>query len=238
MKTLKLIFTIIIIIISIVQRIYTHIPEKNSVPREYSVAAILLFLFMVLISLVPVLNLLYYYIRIFWSMCSVLNMVFFMVSWYAAHIFSKCLWNNVIIFIIIIIIIILSDFNYIWHFLDRFSKGSEMPNCRTVAWVRTDGQTDRRGAANSRFSKFRELVLLDKSTITLQTSCFQTTRNFLICVCVHLTPATDGQPPHSACCLHSPRPLLNRNNSTAVPSSSRNVAHNTRSLNTLLAKHS
>ena len=29
------------------QGIYTHIPETNYVPREYSVAAILLFLFMV-----------------------------------------------------------------------------------------------------------------------------------------------------------------------------------------------
>ena len=36
------------------QGIYTHIPETNCVPREYSVAAILLFLFMVLISLVSV----------------------------------------------------------------------------------------------------------------------------------------------------------------------------------------
>ena len=42
------------------QGIYTYIPETNYVPREYSVAAILLLLFMVLISLVPVLNLLYF----------------------------------------------------------------------------------------------------------------------------------------------------------------------------------
>ena len=32
------------------QGIYTHIPETNYVPREYSVAAMLLLLFMVLIS--------------------------------------------------------------------------------------------------------------------------------------------------------------------------------------------
>ena len=38
------------------QGIYTHIPETNYVPTEYGVAAILLFLFMVLISLVSVLN--------------------------------------------------------------------------------------------------------------------------------------------------------------------------------------
>ena len=49
---------IIIIIISFMQGIYTYIPETNCVPREYSVAAILLLLFMVLISLVSVLNLL------------------------------------------------------------------------------------------------------------------------------------------------------------------------------------
>ena len=42
------------------QGIYTYIPETNYVPREYSVAAILLLLSMVLISLVSVLNLLYF----------------------------------------------------------------------------------------------------------------------------------------------------------------------------------
>jgi len=48
------IIIIIIIIISFMQDIYTYIPETNYVPREYSVAAILLLLFMVLISLVSV----------------------------------------------------------------------------------------------------------------------------------------------------------------------------------------
>jgi len=43
------IIIIIIIIISFMQCIYTCIPKKNYVPREYSVAAILLLLFMVLI---------------------------------------------------------------------------------------------------------------------------------------------------------------------------------------------
>ena len=41
------------------QAIYNYIPETNYVPREYSVAAILLLLFMVFISLVSVLNLLF-----------------------------------------------------------------------------------------------------------------------------------------------------------------------------------
>ena len=49
---------IIIIIISFMQGIYTYIPETNYIPRKYSVVAVLLLLFMVLISLVSVLNLL------------------------------------------------------------------------------------------------------------------------------------------------------------------------------------
>ena len=48
------------------QGIYTHILETNYVPREYGVAAILLLLFMVLISLVSVLNLLYFYISTYY----------------------------------------------------------------------------------------------------------------------------------------------------------------------------
>ena len=57
--------------------IYTYIPETSYVPPEYSVAAILLLLFMVLVSLVPVLNLLYFYISTFRSMCAVPNMAVF-----------------------------------------------------------------------------------------------------------------------------------------------------------------
>ena len=56
---------------------YTYIPEANYVPREYSVAAILLLLFMVLISFLSVLNLLYFYISTFRSMCAVPNMAVF-----------------------------------------------------------------------------------------------------------------------------------------------------------------
>ena len=48
--------------------IYTYIPETNYVPMEYTVVAILLLLFMVLISLVSVLNLLCFYISTFRSM--------------------------------------------------------------------------------------------------------------------------------------------------------------------------
>ena len=47
----------------------TYIPQTNYVPTEYSVAAILLLLFMVLITLVSVLNLLYFHISTFRSVC-------------------------------------------------------------------------------------------------------------------------------------------------------------------------
>ena len=59
------------------QGIYTYIPETNYDPSEYSVVAILLLLFMVLISLVSVLNLLYFYISTFRSMCAVPDMAVF-----------------------------------------------------------------------------------------------------------------------------------------------------------------
>jgi hypothetical protein len=63
---------IIIIIISFMQGIYTYIPEKK-VPREYIVAAIVLLLFMVPISLVSTLALLCFYVSTFRSMCAVPN---------------------------------------------------------------------------------------------------------------------------------------------------------------------
>jgi hypothetical protein len=48
---------IIIIIISFMQGIYPYIPETNPVPKQHNVTAILSLLFMVPISLVPVLTL-------------------------------------------------------------------------------------------------------------------------------------------------------------------------------------
>ena len=80
-----IIIIIIIIIISFMQGIYTSIPETNSVPREYRVAAILLLLVVVFISLVSVLNLLYFYISTFRSMCAVPSMAVFcssLTSWF------------------------------------------------------------------------------------------------------------------------------------------------------------
>ena len=80
-----IIIIIINIIISFMQGINTYIPETNYVPREYGVAAILLLLFMVFISLVSVLNLLYFYISTFRSMCAVPNKAVFcssLTSWF------------------------------------------------------------------------------------------------------------------------------------------------------------
>ena len=80
---------IIVVVISFMQGIYTYILETSSIPRGYSVAAILLLLFLVLISLAPVLNLLYFYIGTFRSMCAVPNIaVFFIVPW--LHVFLVC----------------------------------------------------------------------------------------------------------------------------------------------------
>jgi len=83
------------------QGIYTYIPETKYVPTEYSVAAILLLLFMVLVSLVPVFNLLYFYISTFRSMCAVPNMAVFCSS------LTSYFPGMLLIIIIIIIIIIL-----------------------------------------------------------------------------------------------------------------------------------
>ena len=81
--TMMIIITIIVII-SLMQGIYTYIPEPYYVPREYSVAVILLLLLVVVISLVPVLNLLYFYISTFRSKCAVPNMAVFLTSCFPA----------------------------------------------------------------------------------------------------------------------------------------------------------
>jgi hypothetical protein len=57
------------------QGIYTYIPEKNHVSREYSVAAILLLLFMLHTSLAPVLNLLHFYISTFRSVIIIIIII-------------------------------------------------------------------------------------------------------------------------------------------------------------------
>jgi hypothetical protein len=61
------------------------IPETNNVPKEHNVAAILSLLFMVPISLVLALTLMYFYISTFRNMCAVPNMALFcssLTSWF------------------------------------------------------------------------------------------------------------------------------------------------------------
>jgi hypothetical protein len=57
------------------QGIYTYIPEKKHVCKEYNVAAILSLLFMAPISLVPALVLMCFYISILRSMFAVPNII-------------------------------------------------------------------------------------------------------------------------------------------------------------------
>jgi len=57
--------------------IYTSISATNHVRSEHRVAAILVLLFMVLISLVPALTPLYLYVNTFRSMCAVPNVAVF-----------------------------------------------------------------------------------------------------------------------------------------------------------------
>jgi len=113
-----IIIIIIIIIhlgISFMQGIYTYIPEANHVLREHCVAAILVLLFIVLISLVPTLTPLYLYVSTFRSMCAEPNMAVFcssLTSWFPDMLLTYFLNDfemaPVVIIIIIIIIIIKS----------------------------------------------------------------------------------------------------------------------------------
>ena len=67
------------------QGIYTYIPETTHVPRKHRVAAIMVLLFMVLISLIPALTPLCLYVSTFRSMCAVPNMTVFCIyltSWF------------------------------------------------------------------------------------------------------------------------------------------------------------
>ena len=98
------------------QGIYTYIPDTNYVPREYSVAAILLLLFMVLISLVSALNVLYFYITTFRSMCVVHNMFVFsssLTSWFPSMLLTYFLNDFEIVTIVPIITGI--TFVFIFH---------------------------------------------------------------------------------------------------------------------------
>ena len=107
------------------QGTYTYIPETNYVHREHGVAAILSFLFMVLISLLAVLNLLYFYISTFRNMCAVPNMAVFcssLTSWFPGMLLTYLLLllllllllkSNASHFFSEIINIIVTNFTYI-----------------------------------------------------------------------------------------------------------------------------
>jgi len=80
------------------QGIYTYIPETNHVLSEYSVSAILSLLFMVPVSLVPALALLYFYVSTFRSMCAVPNMAVFcssFISWFPGMLLTP--WSRVLL---------------------------------------------------------------------------------------------------------------------------------------------
>jgi len=117
---------------SFMQGIYTYIPETNNIPREYSAASILLLLFMVLISLVSVLNLLYFYISTFRSMCAVPNMAVLCSS------FTSCFPGMLLMYflyvIIIIIIIISSSSSTMLLLLLLLLSYEEVTQCPLIRW--------------------------------------------------------------------------------------------------------
>jgi hypothetical protein len=85
-----IIIIIIIIIakcnISFIHDIYTYVPEKTRISKEYIVTAILLLLFMMPISLAANLPLMYFYISTFRNMCAEPNMPVFcssLTSWFS-----------------------------------------------------------------------------------------------------------------------------------------------------------
>ena len=90
------------------QGVYTYIPETNYVPREYSVAAILLLLFTVLISLVSVLNLWYFpkYVCSAQYGCF-LEFLNFVLSWYVARVYCYLL----------LLLLLLHSVNFLCFFL-------------------------------------------------------------------------------------------------------------------------
>jgi hypothetical protein len=95
------IIIVIIIIVSFMHDIHTHIPKTNHVPRGYIVAAILSLLFMVPLFLVPALALLFFYISTFRSMCAVPNMAVFCSS------VTSCflLWHSRILLLLLLLLL-------------------------------------------------------------------------------------------------------------------------------------
>jgi uncharacterized membrane protein len=78
------------------QGIYPYIPDTNPVTKQHNVTAILSLLFIVPISLAPVLVLMHFYISTFRSMCAVPNMAVFcssLTSWFPGTVLTYFLNN-------------------------------------------------------------------------------------------------------------------------------------------------
>jgi hypothetical protein len=105
------------------QGIYTYIPETNHVPREYIVVAILSLLFMVPISPVTALALLYLYVSTFRSMCAVTNMAVFcssLTSWFPGMLLTYFLNDFEMVPVApIITVITLVYYYYYYYYSDR-----------------------------------------------------------------------------------------------------------------------
>jgi hypothetical protein len=98
-------------IISFMQGIYTYIPETNHVPKQYSVAAILSLLFMVLISLAAVLALMYFYIRTFRSVWAVPNIAVFcssLTSWFPGLMLTYFLNDFEMLLLLLLLLLLLT----------------------------------------------------------------------------------------------------------------------------------
>jgi hypothetical protein len=120
------------------QGIYTYIPETNNVLREYTVAAILLLLFMVPISLVSALALLCFYLSTFRStcMCAVPNMAVFcssLTSWFPGMLLKFII--IIIIIITIIIIFVITFMQDIYNYIPETSHVSRVYSVAAVLYV-------------------------------------------------------------------------------------------------------
>ena len=77
MKKELLLLLLLLLFITYMHDIYNYVPETNHVSSVHSVAAALYLQFMLHVMLLPMLNVLYFYISTARSMCEVLNMAVF-----------------------------------------------------------------------------------------------------------------------------------------------------------------
>ena len=98
---MMIIIIIIIIIICFMQGIYTDIPATKHASRQYSVAAILQLLLVVLIKLFLMSSLLHFYISTFRSVCAVPNMAVFC---------SSSIFFLLILLLLLLLLLLLTQF--------------------------------------------------------------------------------------------------------------------------------